>query len=75
MQEFSLIMHYPNTIEIQEELSKKVSAVHLRTIIEKLKSLTCPVEQEAALIDAIRHVLKEKMDGNSPPFLYTLLYP
>lgn len=53
-------MHYPQTTEMQRELSKKVAAVHAQTVIEKIKSLTCPVEQKAALIDAIRHIHQDE---------------
>ena len=49
-------MHCPETIEMQGELSKKVASVHAQTVIEKLKSLTCPVEQKAKLINAIRRI-------------------
>ena len=51
-----VIMHYPTTPEKQEELSKKVAAVHAQTVIEKIKSMPCPIEQKAALIDAIKEV-------------------
>ena len=55
-------MHYPETKETQRVLSQKVAAVHAQTVIEKFKSLTCPVEQKTELIDEIRH-RHEKEDG------------
>ena len=53
---FSIIMHYPKSIEMQQELAKKVAAVHAQTVIEKIKSMPCPIEQKEALIDAIKEV-------------------
>lgn len=41
---------------MQQELAKKVAAVHAQTVIEKIKSMPCPIEQKAALIDAIKEV-------------------
>lgn len=55
-------MYYPKTTEMQRELAKKVAAVHSQTVIEKIKSLNCPVEQKATLIDTIRHIHQNK-DG------------
>lgn len=49
-------MHYPKSIEKQQELSRRVAAVHAQTVIEKIKSMSCPVEQKAALIDAIKNI-------------------
>ena len=47
-----VIMHYPTTPEKQEELSKKVAAVHAQTVMEQIKAMPCPVEQKAELIEA-----------------------
>ena len=59
-------MHYPTTPEKQEELSKKVAAVHAQTVMEQIKALPCPVEQKGMghnpiplcypLIFSLRHV-------------------
>lgn len=41
---------------MRRELSKKVATIHAQTVVEKIKSLTCPVEQKAKLINTIRHI-------------------
>ena len=51
-----VIMHYPTTPEKQEELSKKVAAVHAQTVMEQIKAMPCPVEQKAELIEAIKRI-------------------
>ena len=50
-----VIMHYPTTPEKQEELSKKVAAVHAQTVMEQIKAMPCPVEQ-LSLIHIYRSV-------------------
>ena len=57
-----IIMHYPTTPENQEELSKKVAAVHAQTVMEQIKSMPCPVEQKAKLIEAIKQIHQQR-DG------------
>ena len=41
-----VIMHYPTTPEKQEELSKKVAAVHAQRVMEQHKANHGPVEQK-----------------------------
>lgn len=55
-------MYYPKSIEMQKDLSKKVATAHAQTVIEKIKSMPCPIEQKAKLIDTIRKVHKTE-DG------------
>ena len=55
----SIIMHYPASEEMQRELAKKVAAVHAQTVVEMLQSMSCPVEQKAAMIEAIREIHKK----------------
>ena len=57
-----VIMHYPTTPEKQEELSKKVTAVHAQTVMEQIKAMPCPVEQKAELIEAIKRIHQQR-DG------------
>ena len=56
-----VIMHYPTTPEKQEELSKKVAAVHAQTVMEQIKAMPCPV-QKAELIEAIKRIHQQR-DG------------
>lgn len=51
--DFRVIMHYPESEEMKRELAKRVAAVHAQTVMEKLSTLSCPVEQKAQLLDAI----------------------
>lgn len=53
-------MHYPASSEKQRELAKKVAAVHAQTVMEMLKSMSFPVEQKAAMIEAIREIHKKE---------------
>mgnify|MGYP000553223450 CR=1 FL=1 len=46
----------------QEELSKKVAAVHAQTVMEQIKAMPCPVEQKAELIEAIKRIHQQR-DG------------
>ena len=57
-----VIMHGPTTPEKQEELSKKVAAVHAQTVMEQIKAMPCPVEQKAELIEAIKRIHQQR-DG------------
>ncbi len=50
----NIIVHYPEDKEKQRELAKRVAYVHAQTIAEKLATLSCPVEQKAALCDEIK---------------------
>lgn len=54
-----IIVHYPETEEMQRELAKRVAVVHAQTVMEKLAALSCPVEQKVQLIDAIIEKCKE----------------
>ena len=55
-------MHNPTTPEKQEELSKKVAAVHAQTVMEQIKAMPCPVEQKAELIEVIKRIHQQR-DG------------
>ena len=58
-----VIMYYPATPEKQEELSQKVAAVHAQTVMERIKSMSCPVEQKAELIEAIKRIHQQRDGG------------
>ena len=47
---------------MQRELSKRVAVVHAQAIMQKVKSLSCPLEQKAALLDAVKRYI-ESGDG------------
>ncbi len=57
-----VIMHYPTTPEKQEELSKKVAAVHAQAVMERIKSMPCPVVQKTELVKAIKRMHQQR-DG------------
>jgi len=58
----NIIVHFPTDREMQRELSKRVAIVHAQAITQKVKSLSCPLEQKIALLDAVKRYL-EKEDG------------
>ena len=55
-----IIIHHPQTPEAQNELTKRVAQVHAQTIVERIKSMSCPVEQKAELIDAVKRIHKKE---------------
>ena len=57
-----VIMHYPAGPEMQAALSEQVAAVHAQTVMEQIKSMPCPVEQKAELIEAIKRIHQQR-DG------------
>lgn len=56
-------MHYPEDIEMQRELSRRVAIVHAQAIVQKVKSLSCPLEQKVALLDAVKQYIQSRDDG------------
>lgn len=48
-----MIVHYPQEGELRRELSKRVAGVYAQVVTEKIKGLSCPVEQKIALLDRI----------------------
>lgn len=58
-----VIIHYPTAPEKQEELSRKVAAVHAQTVMERIKSMPCPVEQKVELIEAIKRIYQQRDGG------------
>ena len=57
-----VILHYPATPENQKELSKKVAAVHAQMVVEQIRSMSCPAEQKAELVEAIKRIHQQR-DG------------
>ncbi len=51
-----IIVHFPQD---SAELAKRVSAVHAQAIVGRVKSLTCPPEQKAALLDAVKEYVQK----------------
>ncbi len=53
-----IIMYHPKIPEYQTELAKRVAQVHAQTILERVKTLSCPAEQKAKLIDTVKQIHK-----------------
>lgn len=51
-----IIIHHPQTPEAQNELTKRVAQVHAQTVVERIKSISCPVEQKVDLINAVKRI-------------------
>lgn len=47
------IVHYPEVQETRRELARRLAIVHAQTVMEKLSTLSCPLDQKLRLIDAI----------------------
>lgn len=54
----NIIAHYPESENAKQELSKRVAIVHAQAIIQKVKSLSCPLTQKIALLDAVIKKIK-----------------
>ena len=55
-----IIVHHPETPEAQKELAKRVAQVHAQTVVERIKSISCPIDQKAELIDAVKRIHKKE---------------
>lgn len=54
----NIIVHYPDGEEAKQELARRVAVVHAQSVVQKVKSLSCPLEQKMALLEAVKqHVL------------------
>lgn len=54
----NVIMYYPDSEEAKRELSRRVAVVHAQSVVQKVKSLSCPLEQKIALLEAVKqHIL------------------
>lgn len=60
---FNIIVHFPTDREMQRELSKRVAIVHAQAITQKVKSLSCPLEQKIALLDAVKRYIENEDGG------------
>ncbi len=58
-----VIMYLPDSESALNELSDKVTKVHLDAVVNYISRLTCPKEQRTALIDAVIDELHEKHDN------------
>ncbi len=59
----NIIVHYPTDKEKQRELAKRAAIVHAQSIVQKVKSLSCPLEQKIALLDAVIQYIKNEDDS------------
>lgn len=49
----NVIVHQPSGEAGLEELARRVAMLHADAVIQYIERLSCPVEQKAALIDAV----------------------
>lgn len=49
-----VIMHYPRNEKARKELASKVAKVHSQIVVEKIKSLSCSVDQKMKLLNTIK---------------------
>ena len=50
---------------MQRELAKRLAIVHAQTVMEKLATLSCPLDQKLQLIDAIIAKHRGEVRGGS----------
>lgn len=56
----NVIVYHPKTEEGQVELAKRVSDVHVASVIQRLKALSCPTSQKLELLDAVIDTAKKR---------------
>ncbi len=56
----NIIVHHPEREDAKRELSKRVAIVHAQAIIQKVKSLSCPLAQKLTLLDAVIARIKDE---------------
>jgi len=56
----NIIVHYPESEEAKQELAKRVAIVHAQAIVQRVKSLSCPLTQKIALLDAVIEKIKDE---------------
>lgn len=56
----NIIIHYPETEEAKQELARRVAVVHAQAIMQKVKSLQCPLEQKMDLLDAVKEIVTSR---------------
>ena len=59
MAEINMIVHYPKSTEDQDALARRVSEIHAAAVIQRIKSLHCPNNQQLELLDAVIGTAKE----------------
>ena len=48
---------------MQLELARRVAVVHAQSVVQKVKSLSCPMEQKIALLEAVKQYVKNRDGG------------
>lgn len=56
----NIIVHYPDSEEAKRELERRVAVVHAQSVVQKVKSLSCPLGQKLALLDAVIETIKQQ---------------
>lgn len=59
----NIIVHYPESQEAKRELARRVAVVHAQSIVQKVKSLSCPPEQKIALLEAVEQHIRDRDSG------------
>lgn len=56
----NLIVHYPQTPEGWEVLTKRVADVHASVVTRRIQSLNCPTSRKLELLDAVIQTATER---------------
>ena len=57
-----LVLHFPESEEGRQELSRRAAQIHAESILERIEGLHCPLEQKRKLLDAVIADTREKSD-------------
>lgn len=60
MASVNVIMHYPETAEGREALSRRAALIHADAVDHRLKKLNCPEKQKLELLDAVIDTVRKR---------------
>ena len=56
----NVIVYKPTDSAGVEELAKRVAEIHAEHVIHRIRSLTCPIAQKKALLDAVIGTVRQR---------------
>ena len=57
-----VILHFPKSQKMKEELAKRVATIHAQAILASVAQQDCPADQKIALIEAVQNLVREDME-------------
>lgn len=57
-----VIVHYPKSKEMLDELAKRMATIHAQAILNTVSRLDCPTSQKIELISAVQELILRDME-------------